>query len=67
MVRLGFFTGKLYDSSVDPATIKECALLLDLKDPVDENDEFIAKKRAELKERCSHCCGCPESRKGDAK
>lgn len=61
--RLGFFTGKLYDSSVDPSTIEECCLMLNYKEPVFSDDPFVVKKRAELKSRCEECLGCPESRK----
>lgn len=43
-VRLGFFTGNLYDSTVDLLTIKECCILLNYKEPVFTNDPLIIKK-----------------------
>lgn len=61
--RIGFYTGKLYDSSVDIKSIKECCQLLNYKEPILENEELIVKKRAELKQRCGNCHGCEEARK----
>ena len=61
--RIGYYTGKLYDSTVDSSTIKECCLILNFKEPVREDEELVIKKRAELKERCNGCFGCEESRK----
>lgn len=64
-VRLGYFTGNLYDSSVDPSTIKECCLLLNYKEPVLPDEPLIIRKKSELKKRCVGCNGCPESKKGE--
>lgn len=61
MVRLGFFTGKIYDSSINPSTITECCIMLNYKEPVDENEELVIRKRKELKARCEGCYGCPEA------
>ena len=59
--RLGFYTGKLYDSSVDVSSIKECSLVLNYKEPVLDDEELVVKKRIELKQRCVGCNGCPEA------
>lgn len=63
MSRIGFFTGKLYDSSFDISNIKECCMVLNFKEPVLDDEELVVKKRNELKQRCSGCNGCEESRK----
>ena len=62
-VRMGFYTGKLYDSSVDTSTIKECCQVLNFKEPVLDDEDLVIKKRAELKQRCIGCNGCEESQK----
>lgn len=64
MTRLGFYTGKLYDSSVDVDTIKECCLVLNFKEPVRDDEELVVKKRIELKKKCLGCYGCEEAQKG---
>ena len=61
--RLGFYTGKLYDSSVDVSSIKECCLVLNYKEPVLDDEELVVKKRIELKQRCAGCTGCSEAQK----
>lgn len=61
--RLGFYTGRLYDSSVDIESIKECCLVLNFKEPVRDDEELVVKKRAELKKNCEGCFGCEESRR----
>lgn len=63
MKRLGFYTGKLYDETVDPSTIGECCQTLKWKEPIYDDEELIVKKRAEFKERCKGCNGCQESQK----
>lgn len=67
MTRMGFFTGKLYDSSVDISTITECCEVLTpyFKEPVLDDDEFVIKKRQELKKNCKGCFGCPTSQMSD--
>lgn len=62
--RLGFYTGRLYDSSVDVNTIQECCLVLNYKEPVRDDEELVVKKRLELKANCIGCYGCEEARKG---
>lgn len=61
--RIGFYTGKLYDSSVDVSTIKECCQVLNYKEPVLDNEELVVRKRIELKLRCVGCNGCEEAQK----
>lgn len=61
MARMGFFTGKLYDSSVDISTITECCEVLNFKEPVRDDEELVIKKRQELKKNCKGCFGCPTS------
>lgn len=61
--RLGFYTGRLYDSSVDIESIKECCLVLNFKEPVRDDEELVVKKRAELRKNCLGCFGCEESQK----
>lgn len=61
--RMGFYTGKLYDSSVDTSTIKECCQILNFKEPVLDDEELVVKKRAELKQKCDGCYGCEEAQK----
>lgn len=63
MKRLGFYTGKLYDSSVDPSTIKECCQILNYKEPILDDEELVVRKRLELKQRCIGCNDCEESQK----
>lgn len=64
MKRLGFYTGKIYDDTVDPSTIEECALALNYKEPITDDGPYVVNKRAELKRRCEGCYGCPESQRG---
>lgn len=64
--RLGFYTGHLYDSSVDVNTIKECCLVLNYKEPVYDDEELVVKKRLELRQRCLGCYDCEEARKDRA-
>ena len=61
--RIGFYTGKLYNSSVDVSTIKECCQVLNYKEPVLDDEELVVRKRAELKLRCVGCNGCEEAQK----
>ncbi len=63
MTRIGFFTGKLYDETVNPASIRECCQILNFKEPILENEELVIQKRKVLKERCAGCFGCEESLK----
>lgn len=63
MIRIGFFTGKLYDDTVDPASIKECCQILNYKEPNFEDEDLVLWKRKNLKERCTGCFGCEESQK----
>ena len=62
VTRIGFYTGKIYDSSVDTSTIKECCQILN-NDELVKDEEFLTKKRFELKVNCNGCHGCEESRK----
>lgn len=61
MKRLGYFTGKIYDESIDTATIQECCLSLTEEQAKDE--DFIQKKNFENKMKCITCFGCPISQK----
>lgn len=61
--RIGFYTGKLYDGSVDVNTIKECCQILNYKEPVLDDEELVVKKRIELKKRCAGCYDCEEAKK----
>jgi len=61
--RIGFYTGKLYDSSVDINTIKECCEVLNYKEPVLEDEELVIRKRIELKQNCVGCNACEEAQK----
>ena len=63
MKRLGFFTGKIYDETIDTASIKECCLYL-TKDN-ENNEEYIAERKADNKQRCMSCFGCPISKEGE--
>jgi hypothetical protein len=63
-IRLGFFTGKLYDGSVDTSTIKECCAVLNWKEPILEDEPLLIEKRKQLRMSCTGCFGCEESRKG---
>jgi len=61
---MGCYTGKLYDSSVDVHSIKECCEVLRFKGSILEDAPRIIRKRAKLKEGCEGCTGCEESRRG---
>ena len=61
--RIGFYTGKLYDSSVDVSTIKECCQVFNFKELVLDNEELVVKNRMELKQRCIGCNACEEAQK----
>ena len=63
MTRIGFFTGKFYDDTVDPASIRECCQILNFKEPILEDEDLVLRKRKILKERCTGCFGCEESLK----
>jgi hypothetical protein len=65
MVRIGFYTGRIYDSKYDPCQIRECCAMVDVKEPVRNDHWLIKAKRKELKERCRGCCGCVEALEGD--
>ena len=62
--RVGFYTGKLNDSSVDISTIKECCEVLNWKEPILEDEPLLFAKRKQLRMNCAGCFGCEESRKG---
>lgn len=62
-IRLGFYTGKLYDSSVDTSTIKECCAVLNWKEPILGDEPLLIEKRRQLRMSCAGCFGCEESRK----
>lgn len=51
MIRVGFFTGKIYDETIDRKNIQECCRILDLP------DEVTDKLKKELKENCNGCIG----------
>jgi hypothetical protein len=63
MTRIGYFTGKLYDSSVNVSDIKECCMRLNYKEPVLDDEELVIRKREQLKQKCIGCHDCEESRK----
>jgi hypothetical protein len=63
MIRLGYFTGKIYDSSVHGSEIQECCDVLDPNEPVDDKSLFILKRRIELRKRCYGCFSCGEAMK----
>lgn len=57
IIRLGFFTGKLYIGNIDPKTIGECCRLI-------RNEDDVEELRAKLHKECESCCfGCPEAKK----
>lgn len=45
MKRLGFYTGKIYDDTVDPSTIEECALALNYKKPITDDGPYVMNKK----------------------
>ena len=65
--RIGFYTGKIYDESVDPENIKECCHVFNCDEstikPLLDNDELLTKLRSELNMRCIGCNGCEEAQK----
>lgn len=61
--RLGFYTGKLYDSSVDVNSILECCLVLDNVKHLLDDEERMDKWRLEVRKRCVGCMGCREAQK----
>lgn len=63
MKRIGFYTGKLYDDSIDVSTIKECCQVLNFKEPISEYEELVIRKREELKKRCIGCNACEEAQR----
>ncbi|WP_099467789.1 hypothetical protein [Konateibacter massiliensis] len=65
MKRMGFYTGKIYDDSVNPADIKECCQYINYKEPILDDEELIIRKRKLLHERCIECNSCEESKKGE--
>lgn len=56
MIRIGKFTGRIYDITVDITTIGECCINVDEKSAF--KDELL-KKKFPLPE-CAECRGCPE-------
>lgn len=58
-MRIGFFTGNIYDDTIETSTIKECCRIINDKNPT---DEFINLTRKELRQRCVGCNGCEESK-----
>lgn len=64
MIRLGYYTGKIYREDTNVEDIKECCLCLNFKEPVYDNEELIVQKSNELRKRCVGCRGCEESRGG---
>lgn len=64
-LRIGFFTGIIYDSSVDAGSIKECCKVLSDEESISvlEEEGYLIKKRKEFKKRCEGCFGCEESKK----
>lgn len=63
MTRIGYFTGKLYDGAVDPSTIKECCMVLNYKEPIQDDEELVITKRRELRSRCAGCYQCEEAQR----
>ena len=64
MVRLGYFTGKIYDGSFDVNDIEECYVTLNYKPPVFDDEELVVRKRIALKKLCQGCNkDCGESRR----
>ena len=64
-IRLGNYTGKLYDDTVDPRSIKECCHILTFGEKLTEKEESqLEQKRLELKQKCKDCTACEESKKG---
>lgn len=53
MIRVGFFTGKIYDETVDPNTIQECCRLL----TSNEKDLVTDELKQKIKENCNECFG----------
>ena len=62
-IRIGFYTGKLYDSSVDIDSIKECCEVLNDEDPICDHEELAMLKHLQLKLNCIDCNACEESQK----
>lgn len=62
MVRLGYYTGKLYEEGTDVSTIRECCAVLNFKPPVYDDEELVVLKRTELKKRCVGCFECQEAK-----
>ena len=54
-IRMGFYTGKLYDNSFDPEDIHECCRVLNWKDPILNDEKLVVSKRLELKKLCEQC------------
>ena len=63
--RMGFYTGKIYDSSTDVKSIKECCSILNeevLKSSC--GDGYVEDMKVKLRKRCDSCVyGCEESNK----
>ena len=62
MTRIGFYTGKVYDDSVDITMINECCRVLN-GDELNYDQEQLVILKKELLLNCNGCCGCEESQK----
>lgn len=56
MIRIGKFTGRVYDKDVDVSTIGECCINVDERSAL--KDELLSQKFP--MSCCSECRGCPE-------
>lgn len=56
MIRIGKFTGRVYDKDVDVSTIGECCMNIDERSPL----ILEVLSREFPMSCCSECRGCPE-------
>ena len=59
--KIGFYTGIIYDDSVNVHTIKECCQIISYDDPVFYDENLFTERLIKLKQRCIGCNKCEKS------
>lgn len=62
-MRLGFYTGTLYEDSTPTNTIKECCIRIANDSPILRNEGILNMEREMRKSMCKSCNSCEEAQR----